>query len=427
MKRFLVVSAMAALAACAFAQPQGPRPEGPRPDPQDTVKHFVFTTVDSVAITPVKNQKNAGTCWCYSGMGFLESEALKKTGKTFDFSEMFVVEHTYMDRADKTVRTHGDASFSQGGSFCDITYALRNYGLVPDSEMPAGKMYGDTLSNHTELSAMTDPMVKAAANSRKLQFSPDGEPMWKKAVQAVHEIYLGKYPETFTYEGKQFTPKTFAQYAQLDANDYVSLTSFTHHPYSEGDNKGVGFIIEVQDNWRWGTSLNLELDDFMAVIENAIKNGYTVLWGADVSEPGFTRNGIAVYPDLKAEEVPGMDQARWLKLDERARNQEIANRPLPQKKVTAEERQLGYDNFETTDDHGMLIFGIAKDETGQLYYMVKNSWGTTGKYNGIWYATPEFVRAKTLNYVVNKAAIPAEIRAKYGIDATAAPAKKGKK
>ncbi|MBE6332777.1 MAG: aminopeptidase [Bacteroidales bacterium] len=381
----------------------------------DSIEGFRFTTVDSVAITSVKNQKNAGTCWSYSGMSFLESEALRKTGKVYDFSEMFVVENTYMDRADKAVRTHGDVSFSQGGSFADVFYCLSNYGLVPDAEMPAGAMYGDTLSNHKELSAMTDPLVKAAASATKLQFSPDGEALWKKAVRAVHEIYLGKLPEKFTYEGKQYTPQSFAASTGLSADDYVSLTSFTHHPYSTGSNIGRGFIIEVQDNWRWAESLNLELADMMRIIDNALANGYSVLWGGDVSEDGFTRDGLAVWPDMDAPDAPGQDQARWLKLDRKAKGEELTKRPLPQKEVTAESRQRGYDNFETGDDHGMHIFGTAKDQNGNRYYMVKNSWGKTGKYNGIWYMTPEFCRAKTMNFVVNKNAIPKDLRKKYGI------------
>ncbi|MBP5346214.1 MAG: aminopeptidase [Bacteroidales bacterium] len=408
MKKLMIFAAIAAISTSTWA-------ETPETQKKDSAEGFQFTTIDSVAITSVKNQKSAGTCWSYSGMSFLESEILRKTKKTYDFSEMFVVENTYMDRADKAVRTHGDVSFSQGGSFCDIFYCLRNYGLVPDSEMPAGVMYGDTLSNHKELSAMTDPLVAAAAKAQKLQFSPDGEALWKKAVRAVHEIYLGKIPEKFKYEGKEYTPKTFAASTGLNADDYVSLTSFTHHPYSTGANKGKGFIIEIQDNWRWGESLNLELDDLMKIIDNAIANGYTVLWGGDVSEDGFTRDGLAVWPDMEAPEAPGQDQARWLKLDRKSKGQELTKKPLPQKKVTAESRQRGYDNFETTDDHGMHIFGIAKDQKGNKYYMVKNSWGVTGKYNGIWYMTPEFCAAKTMNYVVNKNAVPKDLQKKYGI------------
>ena len=370
---------------------------------------WVFTTVDSVAITPVKNQKNAGTCWSYSGMSFLESEALKKTGRVYDFSEMFVVFNTYMDRAEKSVRTHGDCSFSQGGSFADILYCLEHYGLVPDAEMPAGVMYGDTLSNHSELSAVTDPIVKAAASAKKLQMSPDGEWLWKKAVRAVHEVYLGKCPTEFSYNGKRYTPESFAQSTGLKVDDYVALTSFSHHPYGES------FIMEVQDNWRWSTNLNIELEDFMQIIDEAIKKGYTVLWGGDVSEDGFTRDGLAVYPDMKSPEAPGADQARWLKLDKKAKAEEITKKPLPQKKVTVSERQQGYDNFETGDDHGMHLFGTATDKEGNKYYMVKNSWGKTGKFEGIWYMTPEFVRAKTLNILINKNAISTSLRQKYGI------------
>ncbi len=407
MKKMMLCAMAAMMSVAAIAQETEQK--------KDSAEGFQFTTVDSVAITPVKNQKNAGTCWCYSGMSFLESEAIKKTGKVYDFSEMFVVEKTYLDRADKAVRMHGDVSFSQGGSFCDVIYCLRNYGLIPDAEMPAGAMYGDSLSNHRELSSMTDPLVKAAASAQKLQYSPDGEPLWKKAVRAVHEIYLGVIPEKFNYEGKEYTPKSFAESTGLKADDYVSLTSFLHHPYSTGENAGKGFIIEVQDNWRWGESLNLELDDFMKIIDDAIANGYTVLWGGDVSEEGFTRDGMAVYPDMQAPDAPGADQARWLKLDRKAKGEELTKKPLPQKVVTAEERQRGYDNFETGDDHGMHLFGTAKDQEGNKYYLIKNSWGKTGKYDGIWYMTPEFARAKTLNYVVNKAAISKDLKKKYGI------------
>lgn len=401
MKNFMLCGAAALLSVAAFAQEDAKK---------DSIQEgFQFTTVDSVAITPIKNQKNAGTCWSYSGLSFFESEALKKTGKVYDFSEMFVVSNTYMDRAERAVRTHGDASFSQGGSFADNIYCLQHYGLVPDVEMPAGVMYGDSLSNHSELSAITNPMVEAAAKARKLQMSPDGEWLWKKAVRAAHEVYLGKLPTEFTYEGKKYTPMTFAQSTGLNPDDYISITSFTHHPYGES------FIIEVQDNWRWAASLNIELDDFMQIIDDAIKSGYTVLWGGDVSEEGFTRDGLAVYPDMEAADVPGLDQAHWLKLDRRAKNDQIGKRPLPQKSVTPAERQKGYDNFESTDDHGMHLFGIAKDQLGNKYYMIKNSWGKTGKYDGIWYMTPEFARAKTLNYVVNKNAISKALRQKYNI------------
>ena len=391
------------------------RPQAPQPK-------YVFTTVDSVAISPVKNQSNAGTCWAYSGVGFLESELIRTKKKVFDLSEMYIVFNSYMERAEKAVRTSGDVSFSQGGSLYDVTYAIDHYGMVPDSEMPAGVMYGKTLSNHSELTAIGDPMVQAIAKGRLrggMQVSPDGEQLWKKAVRAVHEVYLGKCPEKFTFEGKEYTPKTFGQYLGLKGSDYANLTSFTHHPYSVGEFIGEGFAIEVQDNWRWGLSLNLELDDLMRIIEEAIKAGYSIHWASDVSEPGFSRQGVVTYNDEKAEESKvGSDQAHWVGADPTqpdAKQEQKEVLPKPQKVVTPAERQAMYDGKTTTDDHGMQIFGIAKDQWGNKYYMVKNSWGITGKYDGIWYVSEAYVRAQTIDLVFHKDAVPAAIKAKLGI------------
>jgi aminopeptidase C len=372
---------------------------------------FVFTTVKELPITSVKNQNRAGTCWSYSGVGFLEAEALRQGKGEYDFSEMFIVHNTYLDRADAAVRTHGDVSFSQGGSFYDVIYALKNYGLVPEEEMRPGVMYNDTLSNHNELTAVSDAVVAAIAKGKlqKLQTDANKQPLWKKAIEAIHDIYLGKRPEKFTYKGKEYTPKTFAASTGLNPDDYVSLTSFTHKPYYEP------YVIEVQDNWRWGRSYNLPLDEFMQVMDNAIATGYTFAWGADVSEQGFTRDGVAVMPDIeKVQELSGSDMAHWLKLKPEEKKNMI-NKPQPQKWCTPEERQEAYDNWETTDDHGMLIYGTAKDQDGNEYFMVKNSWGKSGKYEGLWYASKAFVRYKTINILVHKDALPKDIAKKLGI------------
>jgi aminopeptidase C len=372
---------------------------------------FVFTTVKELPITSVKNQNRAGTCWSYSGVGFLEAEALRQGKGEYDFSEMFIVHNTYLDRADAAVRTHGDVSFSQGGSFYDVIYALKNFGLVPEEEMRPGVMYNDTLSNHNELTAVSDAVVAAIAKGKlqKLQTDANKQPLWKKAIEAIHDIYLGKRPEKFTYKGKEYTPKTFAASTGLNPDDYVSLTSFTHKPYYEP------YVIEVQDNWRWGRSYNLPLDEFMQVMDNAIATGYTFAWGADVSEQGFTRDGVAVMPDIeKVQELSGSDMAHWLKLKPEEKKNMI-NKPQPQKWCTPEERQEAYDNWETTDDHGMLIYGTAKDQDGNEYFMVKNSWGKSGKYEGLWYASKAFVRYKTINILVHKDALPKDIAKKLGI------------
>ncbi|MBR1597228.1 MAG: aminopeptidase [Phocaeicola sp.] len=371
---------------------------------------FKFTVIKENPITSVKNQSRAGTCWCYSSLAFLESELLKAGKGTYDFSEMFLVENTYFDRAEAAVRTHGDVSFSQGGSFYDVMYGMEHFGLVPEEVMRPGVMYGDTLSNHTELSAVTNAMVKAIAqgNLRKLQSDKDGNALWKKSIKAVHEIYLGELPKTFTYKGKTYTPKSFFESTGLKASDYISLTSFTHHPFYEP------FVIEIQDNWRWAQSYNLPIDELMAVFDNAINNGYTIAWGSDVSEEGFTRNGIGVVPDVeKAVELSGSDMAHWLKLSPQQRD--LTQKPGPEKWVTQEERQLAYDNWETTDDHGMQIYGLAKDQNGTEYYMVKNSWGKSGKYDGLWYVSKAFARYKTINILVNKKALPKDIAKKLGV------------
>ena len=325
--------------------------------------------------------------------------------------EMYIVHNTYLDRADKAVRTHGDVSFAQGGSFYDVIYGMEAFGLVPEAEMRPGVMYGKELSNHNELSAVSDAVVAAIAEGkhRSLQVDPNGQPLWKKAIEAIHDIYLGVRPETFTYEGKEYTPKSFYETLGLDASDYVSLTSYTHHPFY------APFILEIPDNWRWAQSYNLPIDELMEVFDNAIMEGYTVAWGSDVSEKGFTRMGTAVMPDeSKGADLQGSDMAKWLNLSEDERK----STPKPavaEKWCTQEERQIAYDNWETTDDHGMLIYGIAKDQNGTEYYMVKNSWGEAGTYKGIWYASKAFVRYKTMNIIVHKNAIPKDIRKKLGL------------
>ena len=374
---------------------------------------YKFTIVKENPITPIKNQNRAGTCWCYSGLGFIEAELLRMGKGEYDLSEMYTVYNTYMDRADKSIRTHGDASFSQGGSFYDVIYGMEHYGLVPEEEMRPGVMYGDSLSDHMELSALADGMVAAIAKGKfnKLQ-SKDGELLCKKAIAAVHDVYLGKCPEKFTYKGKEYTPKSFYESTGLNASDYVSLTSYMHHPFYSK------FALEIQDNWRWGESYNLPIDEFMEVFDYAIDNGYSVAWGSDVSERGFNRYGLAVMPDVKAAREMGSDMAHWLKMSASEKNaamEKLYTTPQPQKICTQEERQLAYDNFETTDDHGMLIYGKAKDQLGNEFYMVKNSWGEAGEYKGIWYASKAFVRYKTMNIVVHKDAIPAALRAKLGI------------
>ena len=400
MKKSILMAALGLLSLNTIAQ-DTPKEEG-----------FIFTTVKENPITSVKNQNRAGTCWCYSGLAFIESELLRMGKGEYDFSEMFIVHNTYLDRADKAVRTHGDVSFSQGGSFYDVIYGMKTFGLVPEEEMRPGVMYGDTLSNHTELTAVSDAVVAAIAKGRhrSLQADKENNPLWKKAITAIHDIYLGERPEKFTYKGKEYTPKSFYESTGLNADDYISLTSYTHHPFYQP------FVLEIQDNWRWASSYNLPIDEFMAVMDNAVKKGYTFAWGSDVSEQGFTRDGIAVMPDINKEsELSGSDMARWTGLTTANKRQIMTTKPHPEIDVTQEMRQVAFDNWETTDDHGMVIYGIAKDQNGKEYFMVKNSWGTNNKYKGTWYASKPFVAYKTINILVHKDAVPKALLKKLGV------------
>ena len=369
----------------------------------------VFTVVKENKITSIKNQNRSGTCWDYSTLSFFESEILKATGKTYDLCESFVANKTYMDRAIQVVRLHGDCQFAQGGSAYDPLYCLQHYGIVPEDAMPfPGSLYGDSLNNFNEFFSLLEPYVNAVARNSAKKLSSQ----WKVGLQGILDAYLGNCPDTFTYEGKTYTPQTFAASLGLNFDDYVTVTSYTHHPF------WTAFAVEVQDNWRNPLSWNVPMEDMARIIDNAIMNGYTVAWGGDVSEEGFTRQGLAYFYDTKKmESLAGSDMARWLKLSPQKKTSLIDSLGVnvPELAPTQEQRQQRYDNWELTDDHGMLIFGIAKDQNGKEYYMVKNSWGETGAYKGIWYMTKNYVVANTMDYMVNKNAIPKDIRKKLGI------------
>ncbi|OLQ19846.1 aminopeptidase C [Tannerella forsythia] len=368
---------------------------------------YQFTTVKEVKITPVKNQNRTGTCWSFSGVGLIEAELLRTGKGEYNLSEMFIANHSYKDKADKFVRLHGKLNFAQGGSFADVIYVFKHYGAVP-GELYKGLEYGQDNHVHGELAEVATAYVNAVIKNRDKKLST----AWKKGFDGVIDTYLGKLPETFTYQGKQYTPKSFGESLGLNFDDYVSLTSYTHHPfYSQ-------FPLEIEDNWRWAPSYNLPIHELMEVLDHAINNGYTIAWGSDVSEKGFTRNGIAVAADIEALESSGSDQARWVGLSQTERDAEVkklVEKPCKEIEVTQELRQQAYDNYQTTDDHGMLIYGIAKDQTGKKFYMVKNSWGTESKYKGHWYASEAYVAYKTMNIVLHKDALPKTIQSKLGI------------
>ncbi|MDE7086035.1 MAG: C1 family peptidase, partial [Prevotella sp.] len=316
----------------------------------------VFTVVKENPITSIKDQNRSGTCWDYSTLSYFEAEILKKSGKTYDLCESFVANKTYMDRAVQVVRLHGDCQFAQGGSAYDVHYVLQHYGICPEEAMPfPGSLYGDSLNNFNEFFSVLIPYVDAVSKSSSKKLSSQ----WKVGLQGILDAYLGKCPEEFTYEGKKYTPKSFAASLGLDWNDYVSITSYTHHPFY------TAFPVEVQDNWRNPLSYNVPMDEMMQIIDNAIEQGYTVAWGGDVSEPGFTRKGLAyAVDDKKTQSLQGSDMARWLKMTATKKRDIIDSLGcnVPEIVPTQQMRQERFDNWELTDDHGMLIFGIAKDQ-----------------------------------------------------------------
>ena len=391
MRSIISAAACALIAVSAAAQ----APKAPE---------YEFTVVKENPVTSIKNQYRSGTCWCYSALSFIESEILRTKGQEVDLSEMFVVGKSYRDRAVKYVRLDGHLNFAAGSSFGDVLHVIEDYGIVPQ-EAYSGFNYGTEMPEQNELDAALAGYVRAIAQNPNKKLTT----AWLNGFDGILDAYLGEVPETFAVNGTQYTPESYRDALGINADDYVNLTSFTHHPFYES------FIIEVPDNWRWDSAYNLPIDELMEVMYNAIDKGYTIAWGSDESENGFTRDGLAVMPVEKKTAAAGSDQERWVGKAADQPKEEV-KAELPQEMViTQEMRQDGYDRKTTTDDHGMHIYGVAKDQNGTKYFMVKNSWGETGKYKGVWYASDSFVKYKTLNVVVHKDALPKNIAKKLGI------------
>lgn len=357
---------------------------------------YRFSIVKNLDASAVQNQNSTSTCWSFSTLSFFESELMRMgKGKDFNLSEMFVVRKTYTRKADNYIRMHGKTNFGEGGGFPDVLSVLKNDGMVPE-EVYTGKKDPAAPHNHKTLEVTLKNILLPAASdeTQKIDFN-----FMHNAVNAICDEFLGKTPEKFDYKGKSYNPKTYAEATGLVADDYVLLSSFSHHPfYSQ-------FVLEVPDNWNWQTVYNLPLNEFQEVMNNAINTGFTFAWAADVSEKGFLfKDGLAVVPE----------QSFSAMSDDEKKNMSV--KPHKQLTITQELRQKAFNDFETQDDHGMHIVGMAKDQNGTPYYVVKNSWGTErNQCDGYFYASESYVLYKTTSILLHKKAIPAGLAKKLGI------------
>lgn len=399
----LFAAAVAALPAAALGN-FGYAADDEKEAPADTLG-FEFKDVTLVPTTSVKDQNKSGTCWCFAGTSMFEDEIVRRGGKPLDLSEMFTVRQCYLDKADRYVRMYGATNFAAGGSIMDVPYVWKRYGAIPESAYP-GLNYGEEKHVHGELDAILKAYLDVVVKKPNKRIST----AWRQGVEAILDAYLGEVPETFEVDGKTYTPRSYADALGLMPDEYVALTSFTHHPMYEP------FVLEVADNWLWAPYENVELNELKEVVDNAIANGYPVVWAADVSEDGFKwTDGVALMPKVRtADDMEGTELSRWVHLSDKERKEKQYDfkGPVEEITVTPEMRQEMFDRQETTDDHGMEIVGTATDREGNRYYKVKNSWDTNQKYDGFFYVSEPYFLAKTLSILVHRDALPKAIAKK---------------
>ncbi|KAA8484423.1 bleomycin hydrolase [Arcticibacter tournemirensis] len=360
----------------------------------DSKEGFKFTDVINLANTTIKNQGSSGTCWSYSTNSFLESEMIRLGKDPIELSPIYSARCAYIEKAKNYVRMHGAVTLGDGGETHDVINMYRKYGALPLS-VYTGLNYGTSKNKFGEMAAVTQAMLEAIVKNPNGQLTPN----WLSAYTAVLDAYLGNVPQSFSYKGKNYTPQSFAkELVGINPDDYIELSSLTDYPYYKK------FTLLIPDNWSFDQVYNVHMDEMTDIIDNALKNGYTVAWATDVSEKSFSwKNGVAYVPETSYEDMTDQQKA------------EMFNGPKPELAVTPEIRQQAFDNYNTTDDHGMHIVGISKDQNGKEYYIVKNSWGTTNDYKGYLYVTRNFVKYKTTSLLLHKKAIPSELRKKIGV------------
>lgn len=375
---------------------------------KDTTKGYVFKEEVRLAATPVKNQYRSSTCWSFGTISLIESELLRMGKGEYDLSEMYVVHYVYAEKGERYVRMHGTCNMAAGGASPDALYVLGKYGMVTE-EAYSGKVIGEENHIHGEVDEVLATYVDAIVKNPNKKLTP----VWKKGLKALIETYLGEIPAEFESNGKKFTPRTFAEKLDIKPDDYVQISSFSYVPLYKP------FVMEVPDNWNYGQAWNVELDEMIQVIDYALDNGYTVVWAADISEKGFShRNGVAIVPETSFQETAGMERSRWEQMTQKEKDDMLYSfkSPVKEKVITPEMRQAEFDNYLTTDDHGMHIVGRAKDQNGTKYYIVKNSWGTDNNpYGGYLYVSEAYVKLKTISIMLHEDGVPKKIRKELGL------------
>lgn len=355
---------------------------------------FTFTDIVNLEKTSVKNQGSSGTCWSYSGNSFIESEMIRMGKKPVEISQIYTARNAYIEKGRNYVRMHGAVTLGDGGAFHDVINMYKKYGAVPQL-VYSGLNYGTDKNKFGEMAAIMEAVLAATVKN------PNGEltPNWEKAYTAVIDSYLGEAPKSFDYNGKKYTPETFAKdVIGINADDYVEISSLQEYPYY------TKFVFMVPDNWSFDQVYNVKINELTDIIDNALKTGYSVAWGGDVSEKSFSwKNGVAYVPEKKFTDMSAEEKA------------DLFNGPKTELVVTEEMRQKAFDNYTTTDDHGMHIVGLSKDQNGKEYYIVKNSWGSSNDYKGYLFMTKEFVKYKTTDIMLHKGGLPASIAKKLGI------------
>ena len=397
-KLFLSLLAIMMVAPMVFAQGES----------KTEKKGYEFTTVKDIPVTAVRDQYRSGTCWSFSGLGMLEAELIRTGKGEHDLSEAFIIRYCFDEKADRYVRWHGNINYGGGGAFHDVNWVWKNFGIVPEGAY-TGLPEGEENFTHGEQEEVLKDYLDGVIKNKNRKLTN----VWKTGYDGILDAYLGEVPEEFTFEGKKYTPKSYAKELGLNMDDYVEVSSFSHHPFYET------FIIEVPDNWLHDVVYNVPLNEMMEIVDNALNNGYTIGWGADVSDKGFSwKNGVAIIPEKVIDASEGSEVAKWDELTKKEQQSKLYDfdGTAIEMEITQEMRQENFDNYMTTDDHGMVLCGIATDQNGNIFYKVKNSWNTSGNdYEGFFYASKAFVARQTIDMMINKNAIPTNIRKKLGL------------